>query len=101
MKTTTSTPNATAMGNGNKKGIANSLSVGDIDKNAPKSVDRKDVNKWSSIEVQHWIKDQCKKFELRKATAEKFEMNGKIDINNNYIISLSRSFYDFVFKGKR
>ncbi|UJR33229.1 hypothetical protein I4U23_020684 [Adineta vaga] len=75
--TTTSTPNAIAMGNGNKKGIANSLSVGDIDKHPSKSVDKKDVTKWSSIEVHQWIKEQCKRFELRKATVEKFEMNGQ------------------------
>lgn len=38
---------------------------------------QKDVAKWSSDEVQHWIKHQCRKFELKKATAEKFEMNGR------------------------
>ena len=77
MTTATSTPLGTAMGNGNKKGVSNSLSVGDIDKHPSRTLDRKEVIKWSSAEVQQWVKEQCRKFELKKATAEKFEMNGK------------------------
>ncbi|CAF0871748.1 unnamed protein product [Adineta steineri] len=77
MTTTTSTPNATAMGNGNKKGMATSFSAGDIDRHGSKLLDNKDVTKWTSVEVQHWIKEQCRNYELKKATAEKFEMNGQ------------------------
>lgn len=75
--TTTSTSTATAMGNGNKKHILNSLSAGDLQKQPSKLLDQKDVAKWSSAEVKQWIKDQCKNFELKKATIEKFEMNGE------------------------
>jgi hypothetical protein len=66
--TTTHTTTAidTAMGNGSRK-IAS----------ASKSTSKDDVTKWSSVDVQHWIQQQCNKFELKKATAEKFEMNGR------------------------
>ncbi|CAF0748451.1 unnamed protein product [Rotaria sordida] len=74
--TTTSTTNATAMGNGNKKAHANSLSADDLHKYSTKPTTR-DVSKWSSLEVQHWIRHQCKKFELNKAITEQFELNGQ------------------------
>ncbi|CAF0743057.1 unnamed protein product [Rotaria sp. Silwood1] len=64
------------MGNGNKKIITTSFSAEDINKNSTKPTTR-DATKWSSAEVQHWIKHQCKKFELKKNTAEQFEMNGQ------------------------
>lgn len=43
----------------------------------PVHLDEKNVTEWSSAEVKHWIEEQCQKFELKKATTEKFEMNGK------------------------
>ncbi len=73
---TTATSTATAMGNVNKKNVSNSLSVGDLHKHSAKITDNKDVAKWSSTEVHYWIKEQCKRFELKKATIEKFQMNG-------------------------
>ena len=76
--TTTSTSTATAMGNGNKKHISNSFSADNLSKHFSEHID-KGVSKWSSAEVQHWIKQQCKKFELKKLTAEKFAMNGRLD----------------------
>jgi hypothetical protein len=84
---TTSTSNAEAMGNGNKKYPSHSFSADDLSKRSSKSTNNKDVGKWSSSDVQHWIKQQCKKFELKKATAEKFEMNGEGKI----IIKMKRS----------
>jgi hypothetical protein len=47
--------------------------------NSPKQsadLNNKDVTQWSSAEVQHWVEEQCQKFELKKATTEKFQMNG-------------------------
>ena len=40
----------------------------------------KDVTQWSSAEVKHWVEEQCQKFELKKATSEKFQMNGMMNI---------------------
>ena len=78
--TTTTAYNASVMGNGNKKSTQYSYSADDLSKQPAKFANNKDVAKWSSSDVQHWMKEQCKKFELKKATAEKFEMNGrKID----------------------
>lgn len=75
-----STTAATAkkMGSGNRKtGVISSLSTDDTGKVSEKFINSKEVSKWTSTDVQHWIKQQSKKFELKKATAEKFEMNGK------------------------
>ena len=80
---TTTTSTAAAMGNGNKKHVSNSLSAGDIYKHSLKVTDNKDVAKWSSSEVHQWIKEQCKRFDLKKATVEKFEMNGETKYNKN------------------
>lgn len=41
------------------------------------SLENKDVTKWSSADVHRWVEEQCQKFELKKATTEKFQMNGK------------------------
>ena len=72
---------ATEMGNGNKKFSSYSVSADELNKHhSSKFINNKDVAKWSSDEVQHWIKHQCKKFELKKATAEKFAMNGMTNI---------------------
>ena len=76
-KANTYTADATTMGNGNKKFPNHSSSTGDMFKHSAQINQQKDVARWSSNEVQHWIKGQCKKFELKKATAEKFEMNGR------------------------
>jgi hypothetical protein len=76
------------MGNGNKKLPLNSFSADNLPKYSSKSINNKDVAKWSSHDVQHWIKQQCKKFELKKATVEKFEMNGR----KNYRLK-SNDFY--------
>ena len=75
--TNTSTSDPIVMGSANKKLPTNSFSSDDLFKHSSKLTDEKDVTKWSSGDVQHWIKQQCKKFELKKATAEKFELNGK------------------------
>lgn len=80
---TTTSPSSSSttknMGNGNKKSILTSLSADEIGKTSSttKQLNEKDVAKWSSDDVQHWVKQQCKKFELKKTTAEKFELNGK------------------------
>jgi hypothetical protein len=68
------------MGNGNKKLSSHSFSADNLPDQSLKSTANKDVAKWSSTDVQHWIKKQCKKFELKKITAEKFEMNGRKNI---------------------
>ena len=85
--TITSTSTTTAMGNGNKKPTSNSFSADNLSKHSLRNID-KHVSKWSSTEVQHWIKQQCKKFELKKITAEKFEMNGRLDEINVICFSL-------------
>ncbi len=86
----TSTSNTTEMGNGNKKPPLNSFSADDLPKFSSKTINNKDVAKWSSDDVQHWVKQQCKKFELKKATVEKFEMNGK-----KKLLSKSNVYYLF------
>jgi len=68
------------MGNGNKKFTPQSSSADDLTKYSLKSTNNKDVAKWSSQDVQHWIKGQCKIYELKKIAVEKFEMNGKKNI---------------------
>ncbi len=80
------------MGNGNKKFASNSFSPDGIPKDSLKVTNNKDVAKWSSAEVQRWIKEQCTIFELKKATAEKFKLNGKMSTMINI-------FYDhYVFR---
>ena len=44
----------------------------------PVDLNERTVTQWSSAEVKHWIEEQCQKFELKKATTEKFQMNGKL-----------------------
>jgi hypothetical protein len=80
--THTSTPNAKEMGNGSQKLPSASYSADNLPKYSSKSTNTKDVAKWSSNDVQYWIKQQCKKFELKKATVEKFKMNGR----KNYLL---------------
>lgn len=89
---TTSVSNVSEMGNGHKKTTLNSFSADDLSKHSEQFSNNRDVAKWSSNEVQHWVKQQCKRYELKKATAEKFEMNGKIDDFFSFSI-LNR--YDF------
>lgn len=76
--TTTSLSHVTEMGNSSKKFTSHSFSANDLPNHSSKSIHNKDVAKWSSADVQRWIKKQCKRYELKKATAEKFEMNGRI-----------------------
>ena len=61
----------------NEEFATNSSSVNNVQQTASNLKDN-DVTKWSSTDVQHWIEEQCQKFELKKTTAEKFQMNGKI-----------------------
>ena len=81
------------MGNGNKKFASKSYSSDNIQKDSSKFTNNNnDVAKWSSAQVQSWIKEQCTIFELKKATAEKFKLNGKMSM----MISI---FYDhYVFR---
>lgn len=51
--------------------------------------EKKEVTEWSSAEVQHWIEEQCQKFELKKATTEKFQLNGSIHLIDYLLIFLS------------
>lgn len=53
------------------------------------SIDGKDVTQWTSTEVQQWVEEQCQKFELKKATSEKFQMNGDKQHNSIYTCSFS------------
>jgi len=62
-------------------------------------VSNKDVTEWSSIELQHWIEEQCQKFVLKKATTEKFQLNGTIRILHRFIIfDNCRSSFSFTDK---
>ncbi|CAF4234969.1 unnamed protein product [Rotaria socialis] len=74
--TATSTSTASTMGNGNKKSNSSSFSSNDLHENSTK-VNSSDIIKWTLTEVQTWVKEQCKKFELKKSTAENFQMNGQ------------------------
>jgi hypothetical protein len=90
--TTTTTSTARAMGNGNKKSVSHSFSADHFKRDSSKFPNNTDVAKWSSTEVQRWLLEQCKQFELKKATAEKFQMNGK----KNMLIAI---FHDhFIFR---
>ncbi|UJR13956.1 hypothetical protein I4U23_000959 [Adineta vaga] len=64
------------MENDSKSAVVRSSSADNISKQLPK-LPNKDVTKWSSTDVQHWVEDQCRKFELTRATSEKFQMNGQ------------------------
>ena len=77
--TITSTSTASAMGNGNKKFTSSSFSADDLQKHSSKVTNNRDVAKWSSSDVNNWVKQQCKIFELKKITVEKFAMNGRND----------------------
>jgi hypothetical protein len=84
--TTTSASHARVMGNGNKKFKSQSPIVNDLSKHSLQSTNNKDVAKWSSDDVQDWIKRQCKIYELKKTVVAKFEMNGKKSIIKNHMI---------------
>ncbi|CAF4184912.1 unnamed protein product, partial [Adineta steineri] len=65
------------MENGNNKpSLIKSSSLDNV-QHQLSNLNDKDVTKWSSTEVQRWVEDQCRKFELTKATTEKFQMNGQ------------------------
>lgn len=55
---------------------ANSFPVENSSEN-PVDFNEKNITEWSSAEVKHWIEEQCRKFELKRATTEKFQMNGR------------------------
>lgn len=65
----------TIMENGSKSSIIKSTSADNTSQQLP-AISNKDVTKWSSTDVQNWVEDQCRKFELTKTTSEKFQMNG-------------------------
>lgn len=77
--TTTASPSvASVMDDDNTASATNSFSA-DNSQEQSADLNSKDVTQWSSAEVQHWVEEQCQKFELKKATTEKFQMNGIID----------------------
>ena len=75
--TTTTTPPTTAIDTAMGSGSRKIASAGDLSRPASKSTSKGDVTRWTSVDVQHWIDQQSKKFELKKTAAEKFEMNGR------------------------
>jgi hypothetical protein len=75
--TTTSLPVATVMDDGSRVSTTNSSSAENLQQQSV-NLNDKDVTEWSSTDVQHWIEEQCQKFELKKATTEKFQMNGTV-----------------------
>jgi thiol:disulfide interchange protein len=77
-RTTTHHSVATVMENGTKTALVKSSSADNVPHQLSE-INTKDVTKWSSTDVQHWIEDQCRKFELTKATTAKFQMNGRVD----------------------
>lgn len=68
---------ATLMENANKTSLVKSSSADNVPHQLTE-INTKDVTKWSSTDVQRWVEDQCRKFELTKATSEKFQMNGNV-----------------------
>ena len=57
--------------------------------NSSTSSESKDVIKWASADVQQWVEAQSQKYELKKATSENFQMNGKRMTNISVIMALS------------
>jgi len=86
-RTTTNTLRcvATVMENGYRASLIKSLSADNLQRHSA-NLNDKDVTKWTSSDVQYWLEEQCRKFELKKATTEKFQMNGTI--NNIVTIEL-------------
>ncbi|CAF3871882.1 unnamed protein product, partial [Rotaria magnacalcarata] len=74
--TTTASPVAEVMNDNSRISAIDSSSIDTIQQSLSHIRD-KDVPKWSSIDVQQWIEEQCQQFELKKATKEKFQMNGQ------------------------
>lgn len=66
---------ALVMNNDNTASVNNSSNGDNLQQQSASFID-KDVTKWSSNEVYQWVEEQCQKFELKKATTEKFQMNG-------------------------
>ena len=101
MRQTTINASTTAteksMGNGNRKSAVTSLSSDEARKHSDRFINSAEVPKWTSTDVQHWIKHQCKKFELKKATAEKFELNGKTT-SITFLPSEHRWCYPYLFR---
>ena len=59
---------------------ASNLMIVDDQSNTTTNFDGKEVTKWTLSEVQQWTEEQCQKFELKKATSEQFQMNGRRQI---------------------
>lgn len=77
-KSTATTVTETKMGNGHKKPLETSVSAHEIHRRTGRPIKTSiDVSKWTSNEVQNWIKEQCRVFELKRNTVDKFEMNGE------------------------
>lgn len=77
MTATTATPSVSEVMNDSNRPSATSFSTAENTQESSSDFKDKDVTKWTSIEVQTWVEEQCKQFELKKATTEKFQMNGK------------------------
>jgi glutamyl/glutaminyl-tRNA synthetase len=77
--TITSPSVALVMDNDNTVSATDSSPADNLEQQIVNVLD-KDTTKWSSAEVQQWIEEQCEKFELKKAIAEKFQLNGTIHI---------------------
>jgi hypothetical protein len=90
-KTTTAATSpavAAVMDNYDNISATNSL-VLDYSQQLPSNLYDNDVTNWSSTDVQRWIEEQCQKFELKRATIEKFQMNGMI----HHIVTKYSPFY--------
>ena len=75
-ESTTKTNATAAMEEDHSAAASNSPSRENLEKSNTSS-ESKDVTKWSSVDVQQWVEAQSQKYELKKATSEKFQMNGK------------------------
>jgi hypothetical protein len=76
--TTTTSPSIAEGIDNHDSGFATNVISSDNLQLPSSNLNDKDVTKWSSVDVQRWIDEQCKKFELKKATTEKFQLNGRI-----------------------
>ena len=76
--TTTTSPSIAEGMNNHDNGFATNVISSDNSQLLSSNLNDKDVTKWSSVDVQRWIDEQCKTFELKRATTEKFQMNGRI-----------------------
>lgn len=73
----TTKPNATSAMEEDRAAAASNSPSRETLEQSTSSSESKDVTKWSSVDVQQWVEAQSQKYELKKATSEKFQMNGK------------------------